>query len=256
VAPDLTLDDVVESLRHAGCVAAEEEARELAAAARSGLGLDQLVARRVAGEPLAWITGRTVFCGRELCVDSGVFVPRWQSEVLARTAAQLLPERGVAVDLCTGAGSVAAVLATTRPDAVVFATELDPLAVACARRNGVQVLEGDLFAPLPDGIRRRVDVLTAIAPYVPHAALDRLPRDVAEFEPVISLDGGHDGLDVVRRIVAGSVDWVRSGGSVLLEVGSNQVGDVASLLEHTGYVDPTVIEDLDGDARGVLALRT
>jgi release factor glutamine methyltransferase len=255
MADDRTRADLVETLRRAGCVAAEDEAAELVAAAGTDGELDTLVARRAAGEPLAWVTGRTVFCGLELCVDAGTFVPRWQSEVLARKAAGLLPARGVAVDLCTGAGSVAAVLMTARPDATVLATDLDPRAVACARRNGVLVLEGDLFAPLPLGIRGRVDVLTAIAPYVPHDALDRLPRDVVDFEPAVALDGGTDGLDAVRRIVAESVVWVRSGGSALLEVGGEQCDEVVALLERAGYVAPAVIEDLDGDLRGVCAQR-
>lgn len=250
------LTSLVATLRAAGCVAAEEEAEEFVAAVRGDrLRLAELVARRVRGEPLAWLTGSVQFCRQTVLVDSGVYVPRWQSEPLARRAAALLPDRGVAVDLCTGAGSVAAVLMTARPDATVLATDLDPRAVACARRNGVLVLEGDLFAPLPLGIRGRVDVLTAIAPYVPHDALDRLPRDVVDFEPAVALDGGTDGLDAVRRIVAESVVWVRSGGSALLEVGGEQCDEVVALLERAGYVAPAVIEDLDGDLRGVCAQR-
>ncbi|HUD69839.1 MAG TPA: HemK/PrmC family methyltransferase [Acidimicrobiales bacterium] len=250
-----THGEVIEALRRAGCVAADDEARELVDSAGTAAALDAMVARRVAGEPLAWITGRTVFCGLELHVDPGVFVPRWQSEGLARTASVLLPEHGVAVDLCTGAGSIAAVLAAGRPAAEVRATELDPVAVACARRNGVRVAEGDLFAPLPPRVRGLVDVLTAVAPYVPHSALHRLPRDVTDFEPAVALDGGDDGLDVVRRIVAESVDWVRAGGDVLLEVGSDQCDDVTRLFEGAGYHTPTVIEDADGDPRGVCARR-
>jgi release factor glutamine methyltransferase len=247
-------DDVVVTLRRAGCVAAEDEAHELVATARaSGEALDELVARRVTGEPLAWITRRTRFCGIELRVDPGTFVPRWQSEGLARAATALLPADGVAVDLCTGSGCVAVVLATACPDAVVVATELAPIAAECARRNRVRVLEGDLFAPLPEDLRGRVDVLTAIAPYVPRSALDHLPRDVVDFEPAVALDGGSDGLDVVRRIIAGSSDWVRPGGSVLLEVGSDQCAAVARMLERAGFVKTTTLEDPDGDRRGVSA---
>jgi release factor glutamine methyltransferase len=250
-----THGEVVETLRRAGCVAANDEARELADSAGTAAALDAMVARRVAGEPLAWITGRTVFCGLELFVDPGVFVPRWQSEALARAASVLLPECGVAVDLCTGAGSIAAVLAARRPAAEVLATELDPVAVACAQRNGVHVAQGDLFTPLPARLRGRVDVLTAVAPYVPRTALHRLPRDVLDFEPSIALDGGEDGLDVVRRIVSESVDWLGAGGDVLLEVGSDQCDDVARLLERAGFHAPSVIEDADGDPRGVRAQR-
>jgi release factor glutamine methyltransferase len=247
------LEEVVTALRRAGCVAAEEEARELVNAAESAESLDEMVARRISGEPIAWITGRTTFCDLELRIDAGVFVPRWQSEAMARTAAGLLPAHGIAVDLCTGAGSIAVVLAAAHPHATVLGTELDPLAAACARRNGVRVWEGDLFEPLPLGIRGSVDVLTAVAPYVPRDALHLLPRDVAQFEPNLALDGGPDGLDVVRRIVSEGIDWVRPGSSVLLEVGSDQCAPVAALLERAGCLAPKVIEDPDGDPRGVWA---
>jgi release factor glutamine methyltransferase len=245
------VDDVVDALRRGGCVAAEDEARELRDSARSLEELRALVALRVAGEPLAWITGRTVFCGLELCIDRGVYVPRWQSESLARAAAGALAPDGVAVDLCTGAGSVALVLGAACPVATVLGTEIDPTAVACARRNGVGVLEGDLFEPLPTGLRGRVDVLASVAPYVPRDELHLLPRDVVDHEPAIALDGGADGLDVVGRIVSQSVDWVRHGASVFLEAGTDQCDEVIAMLEAVGYLDAALIEDADGDPRGV-----
>ena len=109
------------------------------AAARDEEDLRQLLARRLTGEPLAWITGTATFCGLEVAVQPGVYVPRWQTEPLARLAARLLPATGVGVDLCTGAGAVAMVMQQARPAARVVATEIDPLAAACARRNGVVV---------------------------------------------------------------------------------------------------------------------
>src|SRR3954452_10550491 len=128
---------VTQTLTEAGCIAAREEAEELIrAAAGDREVLDELVSRRTSGEPIAWLTGAVTFCGVELFVAPGVYVPRSQTEPLARRAAALLPSGGVAADLCTGAGAIAALLAAAVPTARVIATELDRRATQCARRNG------------------------------------------------------------------------------------------------------------------------
>ena len=170
---------VTQMLTEAGCVAAGEEADELIRAAAGDPDvLDDLVSRRTKGEPLAWLTGAVTFCGVGLLVAPGVYVPRSQTEPLARRAATLLPVAGVAVDLCTGVGAIAAVMTAAVPTAQVLATELDPDAVRCARRNGVEVFEGFLDDPLPRELAHRVDVLTAVVPYVPTGSFRLLPRDV------------------------------------------------------------------------------
>ena len=121
-------------------MAAEEEADELLdASGGSPDRLEALVARRCAGEPLAWLVGSVTFCGETVLVQPGVYVPRWQSEPLALEAATRLPRHGLAVDLCTGSGAIAVVLSRRRPEARVVATEIDPVAVACARANGIEV---------------------------------------------------------------------------------------------------------------------
>jgi release factor glutamine methyltransferase len=235
----------------AGCVAAEEEAAELIACAPDRASLNSMIARRVAGEPLAWITGSARFCGLEVTVHPGVYVPRWQSETLARTAAGLVPLRGTAVDLCTGSGAIAQVLASARPDARVLATEIDPLAAACARANGVDVRLGDLDEPLPVELAGQVDVMTGVLPYVPREALHLLPRDVVAFEPRSALDGGQGGLGLVTRVVERSSHWVAPGGWLLIEVGGEQFDDVDRLFRRSGYRDIQVLEDGDGDPRAV-----
>src|SRR5689334_19362896 len=144
---------LAERLAAAGFIAAAEEAAELLARAGGDPGrVDALVERRLAGEPLAWITGGVVFCGRRLRVDPGVYVPRPHTELLARRAVARCPPEGVAVDLCTGCGAVAATLAAGRPRARVLATDVDERAVACARANGVDAHLGDLFEPVPAGL--------------------------------------------------------------------------------------------------------
>jgi len=247
---------VVGALTRAGCVAAEEEAEELMAAASDGADLQHLLDRRLTGEPLAWITGRTVFCGLDVVVDPGVYVPRWQSEPLARLAADRLPATGVGVDLATGSGAVAMVMQATRPHARVVATELDPVAVRCARRNGVDVLTGHLDRPLPDQLVGSVDVLCGVLPYVPNDALRFLPRDVLAFEPRVALDGGADGLDAVGEVVRESGRWVRPGGWLALEVGGDQVPAVTSLFEASDYVLVDALVDEDGDRRAVVGRRS
>ncbi|MBA2793652.1 MAG: methyltransferase [Thermoleophilaceae bacterium] len=245
---------VIRMLSEAGCVAAREEADELIRAAAGDPDvLRDLVSRRIGGEPIAWLTGGVNFCGVELFVAPGVYVPRWQTEPLARRAAALLPTGGVAADLCTGAGAIAAVLAAAVPTARVVATELDDAAAQCARRNGVEVFEGCLDDPLPRELERRVDVLTAVAPYVPTDSLRLLPRDVQAFEPRLALDGGADGTDVLAEIARKSIPWLRPGGWLLLELGGDQADPVGKLLSELGFMGLDVMADEYGDPRAICA---
>jgi release factor glutamine methyltransferase len=230
---------LAELLAGAGFVAASEEADELLARAggdRELLGA--LVARRLTGEPLAWITGSVSFCGLEIRVDPGVYVPRWQSEPLARGAAERLPASGAAIDLCTGSGAIARTLMAARPGARVVGSDLDERAVACATANGVEAYRGDLFAPLP---------------YVPTPDLPLLQRDTLAFESARSYDGGHDGTEILRRILADGPRFLRRGGALLLELGGDQAEALRGDLADHGYVDVTVLVDEDGDVRGIEA---
>jgi release factor glutamine methyltransferase len=237
------VDGIVERLAAAGCIAADEEAGMLReAAGGDARRLDAFVARRAAGEPVEWIVGWAPFCGLRVVVHPGVYVPSVQTEVLARRAAQLVRAGSVAVDLATGSGAVAMVLQAAGA-AEVVATELDPGAAACARSNGVDVFEGDLDDVLPSRFEGRVDVLTANVPYVPTGALRLLPKDVQDHEPRLALDGGPDGLDLVRRVLSIAPRWLRPGpGRVLIEIGPDQASAFPDLLHH---------RDEDGDVRAV-----
>jgi release factor glutamine methyltransferase len=246
----------VEALARGGCVAPEDEADALLEASTKSLGtLDDLVARRVRGEPLPWITGWVHFCGLRVHVDPGVFVPRPHTEALARRAAQLLPDAGTAVDLCTGSGAVAAVLLAAHPDAEVVATDADPAAVGCARRNGIQAFEGDLEEPLPRSLRGRVDVVTAVVPYVPTEEFHLLPRDVIANEPRRALDGGPGGTAVLIRAVGAAARLLSPDGTVLLELGGDQADEVASALAGAGLGRIRVHRDGDGRDRAIEARR-
>jgi len=242
-------------LAGAGFIAPVEEADELlAAAAGDAAVLDTLVERRLTGEPLAWITGSVRFCGVEVRVDPGVYVPRWHSEELARRAVERLPVDGTAVDLCTGSGAIARVLTTARPGARVVASDVDARAVACARTNGVEAYAGDLFVPLPQTLEGRVDVVVAVVPYVPTHELPLLQRDTFTFETPLSYDGGPDGAGILRRVLAGSPRFLRRGGALLLELGRDQAEPLGGDLARLGYVDVTVLRDEEGDVRGIEAV--
>jgi release factor glutamine methyltransferase len=251
VADGWSLPALTQALAAAGCVAAEEEAEELLVAAQGTGDLDAMVARRLTGEPIAWITGRTRFCGLDLAVAPGVYVPRWQSEPLARRAAELLPPAGVGVDLCTGSGAIGVVMQSRRPQATIVGTEIDPIAAACARANGLVVYDGFLDDPLPATLASRVDVMAGVLPYVPREAMAFLPRDVLHFEPRRALDGGAGGLQLVSATVLRSRRWLAPGGWLLLEVGSDQIDEVAGLFRDASLGEVGCWQDDDDDRRGV-----
>ena len=249
------MDEIAALLSAAGCVAAEDEAAELAEAADGDPAvLHSLAERRMAGEPLAWITGRSAFGDLSVRVDHGVYVPRWQSLPLARRAAARLPAGGTAIDLCTGSGAIAATLGAARPGARVVATDLDPRAVACARANGVEAYHGDLFAAVPPDLRGTTDVVVAVVPYVPRPELHLLPRDTLRFEDASHYDGGPDGTDVLCRVLTEARRFLRPGGAVLLELGGDQAHLLRPLMARLGYRSIETWSDEDDDPRGVLAV--
>lgn len=249
-------DGLAAVLAEAGFVAAAEEAAELLGHAAGDQGrLDAVLARRLTGEPLAWITGQVSFCGLVVGVDPGVYVPRWQSEPLARRAAAVLAPTGTAIDLCTGSGAIAMVLRATHPGARVVASDVDGRAVTCATANGVEVYRGDLFQPLPADLEGTVDVVVGVVPYVPTPALAWLQRDTLTFESTLAYDGGSDGTDVLRRVVADSPRFLRPGGTLLLELGATEAEALGDDLTRLGYLHRRVLFDDDGDVRGLETLR-
>jgi release factor glutamine methyltransferase len=248
--------NVLEALAAGGSVEPGVEADALLAAANDGAGpIDRLVARRLDGEPLPWITGWVAFCDARVLLDPGVFVPRPQTEALARRAVALLPADGIAVDLCTGSGAIAVVLRSEHPAATVIATDVDPVAAACARRNGVEAFPGDLDEPLPSELRGRVDVVTAVVPYVPTEELHLLPRDVLAYEPVRALDGGPGGTAVLERAARTAARWLRPGGTVLLELGGDQADALSATMADAGLTAIRVHRDDEGRDRSIDARR-
>jgi release factor glutamine methyltransferase len=253
---------IVTRLRAAGCVFAEDEAQLLIAAAPTAADLAALVDRRAAGLPLEHVLGWADFCGLRIAVDPGVFVPRRRTEFLVRQAATLArqaprpaagqpaagalaagghgeaAERPVIVDLCCGSGAVGAALAAALGRVELHAADIEPAAVRCARRNiaaaGGRVYQGDLYQPLPAALRGRVDVLAANVPYVPTDEVGLLPPEARLHEPRVALDGGADGLDVLRRVAAGAPPWLAPGGSLLIETSERQAPHAVEALARSG----------------------
>lgn len=231
---------LVARLRAAGCVFAEDEAALLTeAAAGSAVELERLVARRVAGEPLEPLLGWAEFAGMRLRVEPGVFVPRHRTELLAERAAQEAAgrPRATVLDLCCGVGAIGAVVLERAPGVRVFAADVDPAAVRCARANlepAARVFEGDLFAPLPRKLRGGFDVIAVNAPYVPTREIAHMPPEARDHEPAVALDGGGDGLDVHRRIAAEAAGWLTRGGVLLIEASDEQAPVSAALFEAAG----------------------
>jgi release factor glutamine methyltransferase len=222
-----------------------------------------LVARRAGHEPLQHLLGYEDFRGLRLRVTPDVLIPRPETEGLVAWALELLnglsaDKSPLLADIGTGSGAIACALATERPDARVLATELSPAALTVAEGNvralgladRVRLLAGDLLAPLA-AEPGRLAMIVANAPYLPSAILPSLPREVFDFEPRQALDGGADGLAVIRRLLAAAPAALRPGGWLVLEIGEDQAATVAGLMDAQCFVDVTTREDLRGVTRYV-----
>ncbi len=251
-------DELVLTLRAAGCVFAEDEAGLLLDAAATTAELARLTEQRVRGLPLEHILGWAEFCGLRIAVAPGVFVPRRRTEFLARQAGELAGPGAVVLDLCCGSGAVGTVLLHTLVDAEVHAADIEPAAVRCARRNlepgGGRVYEGDLYEPLPRTLRGRVDILVANAPYVPTGSIGLMPPEARLFEPNVALDGGPDGLEVQRRVAAAAPLWLAPGGQLLIETSAGQADRTAELFAQSGLL-PRVLRSEEFDATVVIGGR-
>ncbi|GGI04011.1 N5-glutamine methyltransferase family protein [Egicoccus halophilus] len=235
--------------------------------------LDGLVARRAAREPLQLVLGRSWFRELELLVAPGVFVPRPETEIVAGVAID--EARGldapIVAEPCTGTGAIALSVAVEVPGARVVATDLDAAAVDLARDNlgrvlagdagpplvadQVEVLPGDLLEPLAPKLRGRLDVLVSNPPYLPAADRGSWEPEVGDHDPDRALVGGVDGHEVVDRLLALAVDWLRPGGLVVLEIDDRRGADARTAASAVGLTDVALVHDLTGAERAVVARR-
>ncbi|MBF6428279.1 putative protein N(5)-glutamine methyltransferase [Nocardia cyriacigeorgica] len=243
---DPNYDAVVGRLRTAGCVFAEDEARLLLDATTSAAELDRMVEQRAAGVPLEYLLGWVEFRGLRIGIRPGVFVPRQRTAFLVDEAAALVRAEGrtelVVVDLCCGSGALGLALVTElapgTTSIALDAADVDPVAVACAQENlapvGGRAHAGDLFTALPPRLRDRIDLLLCNTPYVPSHQIARMPPEAREHEPTTALDGGHDGLDIFRRVAAEAPQWLAPGGHLLVEISEDQEETAAAIAAEGG----------------------
>ncbi|MEH7353512.1 putative protein N(5)-glutamine methyltransferase [Neobacillus drentensis] len=255
---DETEKCIITRLRSAGCVFAEDETRLLISEARTQAALEAMVERREAGFPLEQIIGWADFCCIRIVVEPGVFVPRRRTEFLVQQATAFAIPGAIVVDLCCGTGAVGAALAKALGCIELYATDIDPAAVRCARRNvtsiGGNVYEGDLYDPLPNKLRGNVEVLVANAPYVPTESIKLLPQEARKHEAMVAIDGGVDGLDVQRRVAAAALHWLAPGGHLLVETSERQAPMTAEIFTRNGLI-PQVANYDELDATVVIGTR-
>ncbi|OJT16548.1 protein-(glutamine-N5) methyltransferase, release factor-specific [Archangium sp. Cb G35] len=211
-----------------------------------------LIERRMAGEPTQYLTGVREFYNRPFKVDARVLIPRPETELLVEAALHKLPKDGpgLALDVCTGSGCIAISLAAERPQATVMATDLSADACALARENAqalgvaerVTVLQGNLYAPLPPDAR--FDVVVSNPPYIATTEIPTLSAEVRR-EPHMALDGGPDGLVLIRKVIEGARRVLKPGGLLAMEIGETQGEAVKALLQAAGYADARVEKDLE-----------
>ena len=215
----------------------------------------RLVERRRSGEPLQYIEGTASFGPIEVAVDSRVLVPRPETEQLYEIACDSIEDPLVIVDLCTGSGNLAIALKHTFPEATIYATDISPDAVDLASENAIEagldvtVLLGDLFDPLPDHLRRTVDLIVSNPPYLAEAELADLPVDVRDHEPTMALVAGPVGDEALARIANASAEWLRPGGVVVCEI-SEFHGPVVA--DHFASLGGEIRRDLSDKERFVI----
>ena len=216
---------------------------------------NEFIERRIAGECVAYILGKKEFYGLEFLVNPGVLVPRPDTETLVEAALSRLPGEGRMLDLCTGSGAVAIAVKHQMPGVEVWATDISPGALETAEVNAGRLLppgsirffRGNLFRALPDE-RPRFDLIVGNPPYVPTGEIPGLSPEVRA-EPVLALDGGIDGLDLIRDIVRQSPGFLCPGGSLMLEADPRQMPGIAALFENAGFAELRMHRDLSGRDR-------
>lgn len=254
---------IVDRLRAAGCVFAEDEADLLIAAASTRDQLDDMVQRRASGLPLEHVVGWAEFCGLRIAVGPGVFVPRRRSEFLAGQAIAAARQSApggpwLVVDLCCGSGAVGVAVAarlSTLGAVELHAADIDPAAMQFARLNvaaaGGQVHQGDLYDALPPGLAGRVSVLVVNAPYVPTGEIALMPPEARLHEPLVALDGGPDGVMLHRRVAATAPRWLARAGCLLIETSERQALQTEAAMTAAGLT-AVVSADEELDATVVI----
>lgn len=252
----MTSSGLVARLRAAGCVFAEEEAHLLSLEAQSPEHLERLVLQRIGGLPLEHVLGWVEFCGDRYALGPSVFVPRPRTAALVRRAVTIAPASATIVDLCCGCGAVGAAVARRVSGSRLYASDVDEEAVRWANRNllplGGEAVVGDLYSGIPSELMGAVDIITIVAPYVPTAEIDLLPHEARDFEPLVALDGGADGLEVLRRAIGQAREWLAPSGALVAEIAEDQAPSIRSFAQEQGFAAAASTDD-DGATVAVIA---
>jgi release factor glutamine methyltransferase len=220
----------------------------------------QLVARRCRREPLPYILEEWEFFSLKFTVSPAVLIPRPETETLVETCLERLSgkENIVGLDVGCGSGAIAISLAASFPAVKLFATESSPVAIETAKQNcqrhnlsdRITFLSGDLLAPLENiAARESLDFIAANLPYIPSKVIDTLSPEVRDWEPRAALDGGPDGLDIIRRLITEAPQWLKAGGFLTLEISPEQAEEVKAILAAAGFSQSEMIPDLAGQIR-------
>lgn len=217
--------------------------------------LEEALARRSVGEPVAYITGFKEFYSLPFRVDRRVLVPRPETELLVDLALYHARQGARVLDVGTGSGAIAVAVKKNRPDCAVAASDISEGALEVARRNAeeilgagrVEFLRGDLFSPFAG---RKFDIILSNPPYIDPSLRASLPRELG-FEPETALFCGGSGREIVRRIIAGGRPFLEKGGMMLIEIGADMKGDVLTFAGNGGY-NATVARDYAGLPRVAL----
>ena len=239
--------------------------------------LRDAVSRRALHEPLQYITGEVGFRYLTLKVAKNVLIPRPETEVLVSEALKCLPKPSkleqadseqelpsaslLVADICTGSACIACSIAKEHPDTFVYATDISPDAIALARENvdalelndRVAVLEGNLGSPIPEDLLGLFDVVVSNPPYIPHGLLEELDHEVKDFEPMLALDGGNDGLDLFRELLLWAKMALKNNGALCVELHEESLCDARELALAAGFSKVTVVEDLAHRPRVLVA---
>lgn len=212
---------------------------------------ENLMKRRIAGENVAYIIGEKEFWGLSFQVNKSVLVPRPDTEILVETALFWIhqqPEKNLRViDVCTGSGAVAAALKHECPNITVEASDISEAALEVAHNNicthlgdgAIKLYQSNLF----DNIPETFDVIVSNPPYVPTNVISSLSKEV-QMEPFLALDGGANGLDIIRDLISAASKKINSGGRIFLEAGPEQMPEITKLLEKSGFTDIEITRDL------------
>ena len=215
------------------------------------------VDKRTEHVPLQYITGEQGFMGLTFNVNTNVLIPRQDTETLVEAALKIIRPEYRVLDMCTGSGCIIISIKYNVPEVVATGSDISKQALLVAKDNAkkygmnIDFITGNLF----DNISGDFDVIVSNPPYIPTTDILTLMPEVRDFEPIGALDGGADGLEIYRQLIAGAKDHLREGGALLLEIGYDQAADVTSLMRENGFVAVEVIKDLSGHDRVVTGIR-